>query len=163
MAGWFGLGSTGSTVAGVSAATVVVAGGMATYMVMQGGSDPAPRAAEPVAPAETVAPEVALAIEDEKAAPDPVPEPVPEAPTTPDVVEEPDAPVPTFDVVRVDAAGNALIAGRSAPRATVSVQIDGVEAHRAIADGSGSFAAFFEIAPDDAPRVVSLVDETDGE
>ncbi len=80
--------------------------------------------------------------------------------------EEPDpegSVPPSFDVVRVDAEGNALVAGRAAPRSMVLVLVDGDEITRSDADPGGSFAAFFTVPPADQPRVVSLVMEVAGQ
>ncbi|MBM7066881.1 LysM peptidoglycan-binding domain-containing protein [Actibacterium sp. 188UL27-1] len=77
---------------------------------------------------------------------------------TPDVIEaEPDLPAPTFDVVRVDAGGSALIAGTAPPRFDVAIEIDGAEVTRTSSDGNGSFAAVFDVAPRDVAQVVVLV------
>lgn len=82
--------------------------------------------------------------------PEPAPEPEPVEP-------EPEAPAPpSFDVVRVDAEGNALVAGRAASSAAVEVLIDEVLAAEASADAGGSFVALFSVAPSEVPRVVSL-------
>jgi nucleoid-associated protein YgaU len=73
------------------------------------------------------------------AAPAPVPqEPAPTPPPAPAI------PAPQFDVVRVDPAGNAVIAGRAAPGATVTVKSGDTIIGTATADASGAFA----IAPD---------------
>jgi nucleoid-associated protein YgaU len=76
----------------------------------------------------------------------------------------PDAPPsvrPEFDVVRVEPDGNALIAGRARPGSTVSVQIDGATVATSEVDGRGNFVAMLDVGRADAPRVISL--STDGE
>lgn len=56
-------------------------------------------------------------------------------------VRKPAAPAgPSFDTVRVDAGGNAVIAGRAAPGATVTITANGKPIGTAKADSSGSFA-----------------------
>ena len=50
-----------------------------------------------------------------------------------------DAFTPVFDIVRVEPAGDAVIAGRAAPAATVDLLRDGALYDRAIADSSGQF------------------------
>jgi nucleoid-associated protein YgaU len=71
--------------------------------------------------------------------------------------EAPDTPAPpSFDVVRVDAEGNALIAGKAAPGAEVEVLLDGEAVHTATADAGGGFVAMFSIPPSDRPRAVTL-------
>ncbi len=81
---------------------------------------------------------------------------VPEAPA----VAEPPAPLavlpPRFDVVRVDGAGLATIAGTAAPQGEVVLRLDGVEIGRATADGAGQFAALLALPPSDQPRLLSL-------
>ena len=47
--------------------------------------------------------------------------------------------VPTFDVASIDPTGEAVIAGRAAPGATVELLRDGVVHDRAVADKSGQF------------------------
>jgi hypothetical protein len=100
----------------------------------------------------------------------PVQEPAEGVTETP--AEEPDAPVmepdaptttpaPAFDIVRVAPDGQTLVAGRAPGAREVVILIDGVESGRAEVDGSGKFVAFLDVAPSDAPRVVSLV--SDGE
>jgi nucleoid-associated protein YgaU len=51
------------------------------------------------------------------------------------------APVPpTFDVVRIDPTGSAVIAGRGDPNASVSIRADGKELGHVTADGQGAWA-----------------------
>jgi hypothetical protein len=50
-----------------------------------------------------------------------------------------DAFTPVFDIVRVEPAGDAVIAGRAAPAATVELLRNGEFYDRAIADHSGQF------------------------
>jgi nucleoid-associated protein YgaU len=69
--------------------------------------------------------------------------PAPVADTAPAVPAGPTA--PEFDVVRVDANGNAVIAGRAAPGAVVTVRSGKAVIGTATADESGAFA----MAPDD--------------
>ena len=47
--------------------------------------------------------------------------------------------VPTFDVARVEPSGDAVIAGRAAPGATVELLRNGEPHDRAVADQSGQF------------------------
>lgn len=63
---------------------------------------------------------------------------------------------PVFDVVRVAPDGEALVAGRAAPGATVTVEIDGETAMETQADANGNFVAMMNVGQGDAPRVVSL-------
>ncbi|MCB2122930.1 MAG: peptidoglycan-binding protein, partial [Rhodobacteraceae bacterium] len=70
--------------------------------------------------------------------------------------------MPAFDTMRVDADGAALVAGRAAPGAEVSILADGVAVARAVADGAGKFAAFFSLPPSDQPRVLTLSSGPEG-
>jgi nucleoid-associated protein YgaU len=47
--------------------------------------------------------------------------------------------VPAFDIARVEAGGDAVIAGRAAPGATVDLMRNGERLDRAVADASGQF------------------------
>ncbi|WP_126623150.1 LysM peptidoglycan-binding domain-containing protein [Oceaniglobus ichthyenteri] len=76
----------------------------------------------------------------------------------PEIALMPDmAPVrPTFDVVRIEPDGSALIAGRAARDALVTVLLDGARIAVEQADSKGGFVALVSIAPAAAPRVLSL-------
>jgi nucleoid-associated protein YgaU len=78
-----------------------------------------------------------------------------------EAVEQEVAPVapapPSFDLVRVEKDGSALVAGAAAPGSTLSLQITGAEIAAVPADGQGNFVAMFNLAPSPAPRVLSLV------
>ena len=64
---------------------------------------------------------------------------------------------PRFDVVRVDADGQTLVAGTAEPGARVEVLLDGDVIGEANADASGQFAAILDVPPATAPRVMSLM------
>ncbi len=81
------------------------------------------------------------------AAADVVPEVVPEVVIAP----------PSFDLVRVEKDGSALVAGAAMPEATLSLRVTGEEIVSVPADGQGKFVAMFNLAPSVAPRVLSLV------
>jgi len=93
-----------------------------------GGGEPPVEAVEETAPAET-----------------PVEEP------------EPGVAPPSFDIVRVDRTGYAVIAGRAAPEATVVVLGNGEELVRTTAIGDGSWAANTETPLEGGPVELSLV------
>lgn len=79
--------------------------------------------------------------------------------TQPEPGAAPDMPAParpSFDLVRVDAAGGALIAGQAGAGANLRLLLDGEEIHLADADGAGAFVAMFDIPPSEVPRVLSL-------
>lgn len=79
--------------------------------------------------------------------------------TQPEPGAAPDMPAParpSFDLVRVDAAGGALIAGQAGAGANLRLLLAGEEIHLADADGAGAFVAMFDIPPSELPRVLSL-------
>ncbi|WP_412554533.1 LysM peptidoglycan-binding domain-containing protein [Shimia sp. MIT1388] len=122
---------------------------------------PAETVSEPEAqpaPAETQE-QVTEAVEDAapSAEPEPKEEPVAAAPAP---VEEEPAPtiVPSFDLVRVDAEGNTVVAGAAAPGAMLGILLDGAEVALAPVDTAGKFAAILAIEPSEAPRVLSLIE-----
>ncbi|MCZ8153637.1 MAG: LysM peptidoglycan-binding domain-containing protein [Rhodobacteraceae bacterium] len=113
--------------------------------------------AEPTTEAATVA--------EEGTAAEPAPETETEAaaetaPAEAEVAEAaPEAPAPTppsFDLVRVEKDGSALVAGSAAPGASVSLRVTGAELAAVPADGQGKFVAMFNLAPSAAPRVLSM-------
>ena len=59
-----------------------------------------------------------------------------------------DASVPVFDVARIERSGDAVIAGRAAPGATVELMRDGERLDGAVADQSGQFV----MVPPQLPR-----------
>ncbi|MDP3959808.1 MAG: LysM peptidoglycan-binding domain-containing protein [Pseudorhodobacter sp.] len=126
----------------------------------------APTPAPEAAPAPAPEPAVAPAPEAVAAAPEPAPTPGPAVAAAPAVVAaapEP-APVaavpapPTFDTVRVDGDGAALVAGRAVAGAAVAILVDGAEVAKAAADPRGSFAALFTLSPSETPRLLTLTE-----
>ncbi len=79
-------------------------------------------------------------------APDSMPEVVTETPAS-----------PTFDLVRVEPDGAALVAGQAAPDAVVEFRLNDVPIATTTADASGNFVAMFTLAPSDTPRLLSMV------
>lgn len=120
---------------------------------------PAPEVAQapapPPVPAETpvdAVPTVAAAPADQAVA---APTTEIAAPTLPAEIAAPMM-APVLDVVRVDADGNAVIAGRAAPEVKVVLFLDAAPIAEVMADGAGNFVALLVIAPDDKPRVLTL-------
>ncbi|WP_434621467.1 LysM peptidoglycan-binding domain-containing protein [Tabrizicola sp. M-4] len=115
-----------------------------------------------LAPATDVADEAASdgAAEEVAAAPEaqtePVAEPLAEVPA-PEVVAEPVIAPPSFDLVRVEQDGSALVAGTALAGSTLSLRVTGAEIAAVPADQTGKFVAMFNLAPSPAPRVLSLV------
>ena len=64
------------------------------------------------------------------------------SPGSPDIEET----VPAFDVARIERTGDAVIAGRAAPGATVELLRNGESLDRAVADQSGRCVKRYEIA-----------------
>lgn len=103
---------------------------------------PAVAAAQPEAPA-AEAPAAAPAAPQQVASAQPAAEPAPAQ----SVVAAPAAPVvPTFDTVRVEKTGEAVIAGRAEPNAQVVVLLDGQQIGATTATADGSFV----VVPDKA-------------
>ena len=78
------------------------------------------------------------------------------APSEAEAMEAPAPTPPSFDLVRVEKDGSALVAGSAAPGATVSLRVTGAELAAVPADGQGKFVAMFNLAPSAAPRVLSM-------
>lgn len=96
---------------------------------------------------------------------DEVPEIVEEAAALPDPVDDPDLSdlvAPSFDVVRVEPDGSALIAGRAEPGSTVSVLVDGASVGEAQADATGGFVAMLDLGVSPSARAVELSAESEG-
>lgn len=69
---------------------------------------------------------------------------------------------PSIDEVRLEEDGVAVIAGRAAPGADVSVLVDGEEVATAVADARGAFAAIGFVAPSEDAQVLTLQAEGSG-
>ncbi len=143
MSGWKDMGTGARALVLAGGAAVIVGAGVLIFK----GQPPTPESAETAAPAsepaKTVATEAAAtaeapATDTAAAAPAAAPEP------------------PAFDVVRVSPDGDALVAGRAAAGAEVSVKVDGVETASAVADPQGKFVAMFALPPSATARVVQL-------
>jgi nucleoid-associated protein YgaU len=98
-----------------------------------GSSQPAPGVGNEGSPAVAATAAKSAAVATEPAAP-PATEPAgpPSALAT-------DQSLPSFDVARIEGTGEAVIAGRAAPGATVDLLRDGERLDRAVADESGQF------------------------
>lgn len=123
----------------ISATAIVAAGAVGLgWLALR---DPA---GHPPAPATTAAPEAAP--------------PGSGAPaTTPDVVDADPTPAPpTFDVVRVEPDGQAVVAGTAAPGAAVTIYADQTPLAETTADSGGNFVAIFRAEPTAGPRALTL-------
>lgn len=121
---------------------------------------PAPEAPSNPAPASNTAPAAdqiaAKAPEPAEAATDKAMPPTAEAtPVEPELQEVLPA-APTFDLVRVEPDGQALVAGQAEPGAKVILRLDGAEISGTTADPQGNFAVLFVLDPSPVPRMLTL-------
>lgn len=63
---------------------------------------------------------------------------------------------PSFDVVRVEADGSALVAGTAEPHWEIAVELDGDEVSRETVNGQGAFVAFVRLGLAHQPQVLTL-------
>ncbi len=122
----------------------------------------------PFAPVEVAAPEPATEPAQEDAAVAVVPENAPDEAAETETAEAEAEVAPEerdvgrseaeFDIVRVEADGETLVAGRAAPGSSVKVMMDGKEVGLAEADGGGNFVALLSLGASEGPRVMSLVE-----
>ena len=135
-----GAGATEQAASGEVAAAADAAadaGGAASEGAAEAGSDAAAPEADVAEGAAEADPAAAGAAAEPAAAPAPIP--------------------PSFDLVRVERDGSALVAGKAAASSMLSLRITGAEIAAVPADGAGNFVAMFNLAPSPAPRVLSLV------
>ncbi|MHA6323766.1 LysM peptidoglycan-binding domain-containing protein [Roseivivax sp. CAU 1753] len=109
------------------------------------------------------------------------PAPMPEASTAVDAPETPPTPqqapdtdteadtvsaspvAPTVDIVRVDASGGTVVAGRVASNTPLRLQVDGQEAARTDSDDAGNFVFLLDLGTSDRARILTLgIDGPDG-
>ena len=81
--------------------------------------------------------------------------------------EEVDTPAPgpqppLVETIRVEADGAVVLAGRSAPDATIKILLDEVLVETVQSDGSGNFVALFDIGVSTNVRVLSLLVDVGG-
>jgi hypothetical protein len=67
---------------------------------------------------------------------------------------------PSFDIVRIDPQGGAVIAGRGAPGAEVSILSDGAEIGHATADGQGAWVLTLTTPLPPGPHALTLHERT---
>ena len=158
---WSNLGTGGRTAAGLALAAVI---GIAAWLLYDRNQtaaieDQAPTDVVAVQPAEAVDPTVP----DADAATDAGAEATPVEPATAESASEPDPAAPSFDVVRVDAEGNTLIAGRAEPNSTLRIILDDTVIEEVEVDGTGMFTALLTLDPSDTPRVMQLATGDDAQ
>ncbi|MEM9579551.1 MAG: LysM peptidoglycan-binding domain-containing protein [Pseudomonadota bacterium] len=150
---------TGVTVA----AGAAVAGAAVGAAYMAGMFAPGP-AVQPVAePAALIAPDTAK--QAGSAPSDGAAEQAPETPAetaveTTAVQAEPVS--PSFDVVRVEQDGSAMIAGQAEAGAVVEIRVDETVIAETTAGRDGKFASFVSITPSVSPQVITLKTEEGG-
>lgn len=66
---------------------------------------------------------------------------------------------PSFDIVRVEPDGQALVAGRSMPGAAITILLDGEPLAEAEAGSDGRFSAFVDLPQSDSARVMRLAED----
>lgn len=158
---WSDLGANGRAVTGVGAAAVLALAAYLLYDLGQLGDEslsPEPVEVAATAPDEALQENVAQPVPastGEEAPTLPAAEAA-ELPTAPETLADPKKTGPSFDVVRVDQAGNALIAGRAEPSSPVEVIVDGEVVDETFADASGQFTSLVTLAPSVTPRVMEL-------
>jgi hypothetical protein len=69
---------------------------------------------------------------------------------------------PTFDIIRIEPGGDAVIAGRSVAGATVALLRDGVIQDKATADGSGQFVMIPPRLPPGRYELTLVATQPDG-
>lgn len=122
---------------------------------------------QPEAPAEAAEPETRPAEVAEEAEAEAA-EPVAEASDAPagetdaaETATDEDAPQVSearFDIVRVEPAGDAVIAGRATPGSRITLTLDGEAVGTAEVDAAGAFVAIVSFGPADRPRVLTMVE-----
>lgn len=153
--------------AAVVAAGAVFAGGVG-YAVWSGN-----QAAVPGAAALTAAPALAqnpapaqvelAAAEPAPALPDAAAVQAGEAAVGQETLTAQAQPAPTFDLIRVEPDGQALVAGRAAPGSKIMLRLDGAEISGTSADANGDFVVLFVLDPSTVPRLLTLGSMLSGE
>lgn len=133
-------------------------------------ADPAPASQPATEPAVEPAPtEAATDVAETDSATEPAAESASEPAAETTVAEEEPAPAlpplaaPSFDLVRVEPDGTTVIAGRATPASTVTVLLDEAEIDSFAIAATGEFVSFLTLTPSDAPRVMLLRAELDGQ
>lgn len=80
-----------------------------------------------------------------------------QAPIAANQAEAPEVqPAPAFDVVRISAEGEALVAGSALPGAAITLRVDGARVAEAAADAAGQFVALFSLGYSDTMQMMTL-------
>jgi nucleoid-associated protein YgaU len=102
-------------------------------------------ATEPASEAEVVSVPASETTPELETAPEPIPDGVAALPSPPE-----------FDVVRIEADGGALVAGRAQAGSALTLRLDGQEIEAMRADSGGSFVTLLTLSTSAVPRVLSL-------
>ncbi len=151
---WASMGGAGRAAVTVLGAAAVAGAG---YLAFRDAPMPEPAPEQGTAAPEAAKPEGVMALTSgaepavEAETPPVIAPPVPAA----EVAPAPPVP-PGFDNWRVDAAGEAVVAGRGPAGAEIAVLVDGAEVAVAKASASGEFAALFTLAPQEQPSLMTL-------
>ncbi|WP_246831304.1 LysM peptidoglycan-binding domain-containing protein [Pseudotabrizicola formosa] len=162
MAVWTGKAGAARVAGGVAGLGVVAVAASLLWPVQDVPQEAAPAtAAVPVAgrvptsePLQEVKPVTSVTGPEVQAEPEATAEVMP-GPSAP-AVESPDPVLPRFDGYRIEADGFAVVSGRAAARAMVSVLVDGQPVAEVQAGADGSFAALFTLAPNAQPSLMTL-------
>ncbi|MFM9859007.1 LysM peptidoglycan-binding domain-containing protein [Pseudoxanthobacter sp. M-2] len=143
-----------------AADTAATAGSSASTSATGTGSTPADTAADGAAPAGTAASnDTAPAPPATAAAPETISQPEPVVPTVAGEAAPPTG-APTFDVVRVEPGGDAVMAGRSEPGMVIALFANGKEIGRTRANDSGEWVITLEEPLGPGEYVVTIVGAT---
>ncbi|MBK0327171.1 LysM peptidoglycan-binding domain-containing protein [Rhodobacteraceae bacterium F11138] len=96
-------------------------------------------------------------------APVPTPEPLARDQATAVETVAPALPAPTFDVVRVEPDGSAVIAGTAPADSQVAILLEGAEQGRVTSGADGKFVSMLTLPVTTAPRVLSLTAQLNGQ
>ncbi len=153
-ASFLGMG-VGTLAAGTAVAAVI---GIVGYQVVFAPDADAPVVSEDISPiAETVIdPEPPVEVAETEPAPTVEAQESAAVETAPEPIEIPEMLAPSFDLVRVDAAGGAVIAGQGEPNADLRLVLDGRELDLVSTDGAGSFVSMITLPASTNPQVLSL-------
>lgn len=139
--------------------TLLTAAAVAGWIVTRMHEDAPAPAPSPVAPLASALPAPTDAAPADAAPADAAPNDAVPGP----VAAAQDPAGPGFDVVRVDREGGALVAGRAAPGAAVTLRVDGAVVAQVAADANGQFVALFTLGPSAAVQSMTLeVTDADG-
>lgn len=122
-----------------------------------------PPSAQPQVPVETPAPQEAASAPPPAPVPVPVLAPTPEPTALPLAADKPGAVRPSFDIVRVTPRGEAVLAGRAAPGATVTITDNGRKIAEAVGDKEGQWVALPDTSLPEGGQQLALSSAASGQ